>query len=102
MSLTLLTDHFADIEDPRQASKVTYKLFDVLFLILTAVISGAEGWEEIEDFGHSRLEWLKKYGDFSYGIPVHDTIARLVCRIDPQALHHVVAPAKTDNANLPF
>jgi len=54
MSLTLLTDHFADIEDPRQASKVTYKLFDVLFLMLTAVISGAEGWEEIEDFGHLR------------------------------------------------
>lgn len=40
MSLTLLTDHFADIEDPRQASKVTYELFDVLFLTLTAVISG--------------------------------------------------------------
>ena len=87
MSLTLLTDHFADIEDPRQASKVTYKLFDVLFLTLTAVISGAEGWEEIEDFGHLRLKWLKKYGDFSHGIPVHDTIARLVCRIDPQAFH---------------
>jgi len=59
MSLTLLSDHFADIEDPRQASKVTYELFDVLFLTLTVVISGAEGWEEIEDFGHLRLEWLK-------------------------------------------
>jgi len=87
MSLTLLTDHFADIEDPRQASKVTYKLFDVLFLTLTAVMSGAEGWEEIEDFGHLRLKWLKKYDDFSHGIPVHDTIARLVCRIDPQTFH---------------
>ena len=30
-----------------------------LFLTLTAVISGAEGWEEIEDFGRLRLEWLK-------------------------------------------
>lgn len=87
MSLTLLTDHFADIEDPRQASKVTYQLFDVLFLTLTAVISGAEGWEEIEDSGHLRLTWLKKYGDFNHGIPAHDTIARLVCRIDPQAFH---------------
>ena len=91
MSLTLLTDHFADIEDPRQASKVTYELFDVLFLTLTAVISGAEGWEEIEDFGHLRLEWLKKYADFSHGIPVHDTIARLACRIDPSAVYSVDA-----------
>ena len=85
MSLTLLTDHFANIEDPRKASKIAYELFDVLFFTLTTFISGAEFWEEIEDFGHLRLEWLKKYGDFSNGIPVHDTIARLVCRIDPQA-----------------
>ncbi|EAQ33210.1 ISAs1 family transposase [Idiomarina baltica] len=34
-----------------------------------------------------RLEWLKKYGEFSHGIPVLDTIARLVCRIDPQTFH---------------
>ncbi|MFD2632810.1 ISAs1 family transposase [Idiomarina piscisalsi] len=31
-------------------------------------------------------------GDFSHGIPVHDTIARLVCRIDPQAFHQRFIP----------
>lgn len=87
MCPTLLIDHFADIEGPREASKVTYELFDVLFLTLTALISGALGWEKIEDFGDLQLECLKKHGDFSHGIPVHDTIARLVCRIDPQAFH---------------
>ena len=44
-------------------------------LTICAVISGAEGWEDIEDFGETHLDFLKQYGDFENGIPVHDTIA---------------------------
>ena len=86
MSLLSLTKHFELIEDHRQAVKVTYPLFDVLFLTVVAVIEGSEGWEYIEDFGHCHLELLKKYGDFSEGIPVHDTIARIISKVDPEAL----------------
>ena len=32
------------------------------------------------------MELLKKYGDFSKGIPVHDTIARIISKVDPEAL----------------
>ncbi|WP_400165327.1 transposase family protein [Escherichia coli] len=45
----------------------------------------AHEWQEIEDFGHERLEWLKKYGDFDNGIAVDDTIARVVSNIDSLA-----------------
>lgn len=45
------------------------------------MLSGAEGWEDIEDFGHLKLDWLKKYGTFNAGIPKHDTIARVMCRL---------------------
>lgn len=86
MSLLSLTKHFELIEDHRQATKVTYPLCDVLFLTVVAVIGGAEGWEDIEDFGHCHLELLKKYADFSNGIPVHDTIARIISKVNPEAL----------------
>ena len=86
MSLLALTKHFELIEDHRQATKVTYPLFDVLFLTLVAVMGGSEGWQDIEDFGYCHLELLKKYGDFSEGIPVHDTIARIISKVDPEAL----------------
>lgn len=86
MSLLSLTKHFEIIEDHRQATKVTYPLFDVLFLTVVAVIGGSEGWEDIEDFGRCHLELLKKYGDFSKGIPVHDTIARIISKVDPETL----------------
>ncbi|WP_228280555.1 transposase family protein, partial [Escherichia coli] len=64
--------------DYRQAWKVVHKLSDILLLTICAVISGAEGWEDIEDFGETHLDFLKQYGDFENGIPVHDTIARVV------------------------
>lgn len=43
MSLLALTKHIETIDDPRQANKVTYPLFDVLFLTVAAVIGGSEG-----------------------------------------------------------
>ncbi|MRI34318.1 ISAs1 family transposase [Endozoicomonas sp. OPT23] len=72
------------ISDPRQAWKVGHKLSDILFLMVCGVIAGAEGWEEVEDFGHERLDWFKAHGDLNEGIPSHDTIARVVSTINPK------------------
>ena len=81
--LTLL-DHISIIKDPRQKWKVEHSLSDILFLAVVAVIAGAEGWEEIEDFGKDKLEWLQQYGDYQNGIPVHDTIARVISMLNPK------------------
>lgn len=43
--------------------------------------------EDIEDFGHVHLEFLKLYGYFENGIPVHDTIARVVSNISQNKFH---------------
>ncbi|PKG36894.1 ISAs1 family transposase, partial [Psychromonas sp. Urea-02u-13] len=48
---------------------------------ISAVISGSEGWEDIENFGHIKLDWLRQYRPFEAGIPRHDTIARVICRL---------------------
>lgn len=75
---------FSDLKDPRQATKIEYPFFDVLFLTVCAVIGGAEGWEDIEMFGEAHLEWLQRNGLFTKGLPVHDTIARIISRIKPE------------------
>ncbi|WP_250665804.1 ISAs1 family transposase [Escherichia coli] len=80
-------EHISIIPDYRQAWKVEHKLSDILLLTICAVISGAEGWEDIEDFGETHLDFLKQYGDFENGIPVHDTIARVVSCISPSKFH---------------
>ena len=74
------------------SAAVSYTHLDVykrqiLLLTICAVISGAEGWEDIEDFGETHPDFLKQYGDFENGIPVHDTIARVVSCISPAKFH---------------
>ena len=87
MSATFLK-HFNSITDPRIERCKKHELIDILLLAISAVLSGAEGWEDIEDFGHLKLDWLKKYGAFNAGIPRHDTIARVICRLKTDEIEH--------------
>lgn len=82
MSPTFLK-HFAPISDPRIERCKKHHLLDILLLAISAVMSGSEGWEDIEQFGHIKLDWLHKYRPFEAGIPRHDTIARVICRLKP-------------------
>ena len=75
--------HFAPISDPRIERCKKHNLLDILLLAISAVMSGSEGWEDIEQFGHIKLDWLRKYRPFEAGIPRHDTIARVICRLKP-------------------
>tara|TARA_R110002167_G_scaffold1767_1_gene8478 strand:+ start:36377 stop:37501 length:1125 start_codon:yes stop_codon:yes gene_type:complete len=81
--LSTIEEHFAAVTDERQQYKVKYPLLDILLITLVGVICGADGWEAIEEVGKNKLKLLKKYGYFHYGIPVHDTIARIISAIEP-------------------
>ncbi len=78
--------HFSRIPDPRIERCKRHDLMDILFLSISAVLCGAEGWEEIEDFGKARVAWLRQYFPYANGIPKHDTIARVLSRLEPKAL----------------
>ena len=55
---TTFLKHFISITDPRIERCKKHELTDILLLAISAVLSGAEGWEDIEDFGHLKLDWL--------------------------------------------
>ena len=80
-----LFSHFVDLEDPRIDRTKKHLLLDIIALAICAVIGGAEGWEEIEDFGKDKHQWLKKFLRLPNGIPSHDTISRVFRRIKPEA-----------------
>lgn len=80
--------YFSSMPDPRMKRCRQHELMDILFLSISAVLCGAEGWEDIEDFGHARLDWLKKYFPFENSIPTHDTIARVLSRLEPKVLQN--------------
>ncbi len=86
-----LMHHLSIVPDFRQAWKVQHQLSDILFLTVCAVICGAEGWDEIEDFGHAKLDFLCQYGDFSAGVPSHDTLARVMALVNADQLQSAFA-----------
>lgn len=59
-------------------------MHDILLLVVSAVLCGADEWEAITDFGAEQLHWLRKYGCFRSGIPSHDTVNRVFSAIDPE------------------
>jgi hypothetical protein len=59
---------------------------DILILAVCAVIGGAEGWEDIEEYGKAQAEWFADLLDLPQGIPGHDTFRRVLSRLDPEEL----------------
>ena len=76
-------DFFTDLEDPRIDRKKLYPMSEILLTTLCAVISGAEGWQDIENFGKAKIDFLKKHLAFENGIPSDDTFRRFFRAIDP-------------------
>ena len=77
---------FEVVEEPRVSGRCDHPLHSILFLVVAAVISGADGPADIEDFGIEKREWLEQFVDFPAGIPSHDTIGRLLSLIIPKSL----------------
>ena len=80
-----LLDHLATLDDPRIDRNKRHALPDILFLVVSAVCSGAKGWEAIEDFGHSKLDWLRHFVPLVNGVPSHDCIQYVMTRLSPVA-----------------
>ncbi len=75
--------HFKSLQDGRTDINIRYELLDIVFLTLVAILCGAEGWKDIQRFGESKLEWLRKYRAFEQGIPRRHTIARIIGSLSP-------------------
>ena len=80
-----MAECFSEIEDPRSEQARRHDLVDILCLAVLAVIAGAEGWEDIEEFGKQKRLWLQRFLRLPSGIPSHDTISRVFRLIKPQA-----------------
>ncbi len=80
---------FKEIEDPREKVKVKHQLSDILCILVCAVLSGAETYEDIELYGVSKKEWLKQFLELTNGIPSHDTFRRIMMLINPEEFENM-------------
>lgn len=80
----IFSEYFSSLEDPRRINKGNYfyPLLEIVFLTISAVISGADSWTMVQQFGESKEEWLRKYFPFENGVPSHDVIGKFFARLD--------------------
>jgi predicted transposase YbfD/YdcC len=78
-----LLDHFAGLNDPRQAAKVLYPLPEILLLLLSATLAGADDCVEMEFWGREQLPFLRRFLPYRHGVPSHDTLNGVLAALDP-------------------
>ena len=82
----MMKEYFEGIHDERQAGKVQHKLAEIVVMVICAVISGCDVWEDIADFCRVKEEWLRKeIGlELRNGVPSHDTMQRIFEMMNPK------------------
>jgi predicted transposase YbfD/YdcC len=83
---------FAQIKDPPVARTRVHVLTDILIIGILSVIAGGNGWEDMENYGVSKSEWLEQFLALPGGIPSADTFRRVFERINPKVFEQCFRP----------
>ncbi len=83
--ILVIQQMFAELPDPRMERTKRHQLLDVITIAVCAVVSGADTWVDVEQWGHAKVDWLATFLDLPNGSPSHDTIGRVFARLDPDA-----------------
>jgi predicted transposase YbfD/YdcC len=77
---------FADLPDPRRdtANKL-HLLVDILAIATCAVIAGANSWDDIAEYGRTKVNFFRRFLCLENGIPSSDTFERLFAKLAPGA-----------------
>lgn len=76
--------YLSSLNDPRRTNKGNffYPLNEIVFLTIAAVVSGADTWTMIHQFGETKLSWLRQHFPYKNGIPSHDVLGKFFARVD--------------------
>jgi len=88
------------LRDPRVERNREHLLEEILLIAIAAVLSGAESWNDIADYGEDKREWLQTFLTLPSGIPSHDTFNRVFAALDPDEMERGFAPWVSSIAKL--
>jgi hypothetical protein len=77
---------FDELPDPRRVTpNKLHRLTDILTIATCAVISGAESWEAIAEYGRTKADFFRRFLTLDNGIPSPDTFERVFAKLTPGA-----------------
>lgn len=77
------------LKDERQKGKIVYKIWDIVVVVILAVLADCNEWEEIADYARDKKDFLKKFLKLTGGIPTAKTYERVISLIDSQELNKI-------------
>ena len=60
----------------------------MLLIALCAIISGADSWTQVTEYGRSKQNWFAQFLALPNGIPSHDTFGRVFAMLDPKGFEN--------------
>ena len=78
-----IVEHFQTLEDPRIERTKKHLLLDILVIALCTLLTGGEGFQDMELFGKRMQAWLQTFLALPHGIPSHATFGRVFARLNP-------------------
>ncbi len=75
--------YFSEMKDPRIERTKRHILDDIIFIAIASVLSGGDSWNDMEEYGQIKKEWLSTFLALPNGIPSHDTFNRFFAALDP-------------------
>lgn len=81
-TVSTIDEHFNSLEDPRkQNANLLHDFKDILVISISAIISGADNWVAVVEFGKQKFEWLSTFLSLENGIPSHDVFSSVFSMI---------------------
>ncbi len=77
---------FDGVEDPRTSNATRHDLHEMLMIALLCVICGGQTCTDMELFGRSKEQFLRRFMTLEHGIPSHDAFSALFRILDPDCL----------------
>jgi predicted transposase YbfD/YdcC len=77
-------DFFRQIPDHRINRRKVHRVEEILLVTFCGIITGCDGWDDIELYGNTKLDFLRRYLPFKSGVASDDTLRRFFRALDPE------------------
>ena len=81
-----LSDFFGALQDPRRSQGQRHKLWDILAIIIMAILSGHQGLRGFSRFAKSNAAELTEHLQLKHGVPGFNTIRDIITNLEEQLL----------------
>ena len=81
--LSVLLDHFATIDDPRDVRRIAHPLAEILLLVVCGTMADCDDYDHIAAWGEAHLDFLRRHLRYEHGVPGGRWLTILMNRINP-------------------